>query len=277
MFRGVVAHGGAGSPSRYSDGAEAAAEAGFSVLQHADATAAVVEAVRILEDDERFNAGTGAVLRFDGKAHMDAAVMNSQEQCGAVADITGVRNPVLVARKVMESPHILFVCEGAVEFARKHGFQEYDNTTPRTRKRLQDSMAEFVAGKRPKWPANWATYHDTVGAVAADGTGGFAAAGSTGGTFPALNGRVGDIPLIGCGIYAGKLGAVVATGIGEEIIRKVLAKTVYDYIASGMSAQQAVEKGIGLYDRSVSIGLIAVDSNGFGVASTTDMAWGMKS
>ena len=274
MFRGIIVHGGAGSPSSLSDGPQKAAELAFNILLTKGVVEAAVEAVRIMEDDERFNAGTGSVLRFDGMAYMDAAVMNSDEECGAVAHITMTKNPVLVARKVMESPHILLVAEGAVEFSRKHGFAEYDPVTERSRKRLEQGLKDFREGKRPIWPKNWSRYTDTVGAVASDGNGNYCAAGSTGGTFPALKGRVGDIPMIGCGIFAGKKGAVAATGIGEEIIRKVLSKTVYDHIASGMTAQEAVEKGISLYDRSVSVGLIAIDENGFGVASTTDMAWG---
>lgn len=278
MKWGVVVHGGAGSPADMSDGpSRAAADAMKLLVSGGSALDAATEGTRVMEDDDRFNAGTGSVLRMDGVAYMDAAVMTSEGECGAVAYLTRTRNPVLVARRVMDSPHICLVADGALEFARKNGFADYDPVVPRTRARLEKGSTDFRSGNRPEWPRNWKTYKvDTVGAVAKDSSGRFAASGSTGGTFPALRGRVGDIAMMGCGIYAGELGAVAATGIGEEIIRKILSKTVYDFMADGSSAQEAVEKGIALYDRSVSIGIIAVDSDGIGIASTTDMAAGNR-
>ncbi len=274
MHRGVVVHGGAGSPKSLSDGPARAAGAAAELLRMgAAATDAAAEATRVMEDDDRFNAGTGSVLRLDGVAYMDAAVMNSEEECGVVAYLTRTKNPVMVARKVMESPHVFLVADGALEFARKNGFDDYNPETSRSRSRLEKGLDEFRNGSRPQWPRNWKSYKvDTVGAVAMDNSGRFAAAGSTGGTFPALKGRVGDIAMIGCGIFAGKQGAVAATGIGEEIIRKVLSRTVYDFMCEGMTAQEAADRGISLYDRSVSIGVIAIDREGVGVSSTTDMA-----
>ncbi len=274
MRRGVVVHGGAGSPRSLSDGPAGAAESAMHILVGGgDAVDASTEATRVMEDDERFNAGTGSVLRMDGIPYMDAAVMSSDEECGAVAYLTRTKNPVLVARKVLDTPHILLVADGAVEFARKCGFNDYDPATAASRARLERGTAEFGRGNRPKWPRNWATYKvDTVGAVARDGRGRFAASGSTGGTFPALRGRVGDIAMIGCGIFAGRHGAVAATGIGEEIIRKVLSKTVYDYMKEDISAQEAADRGIALFDRSISVGVITINDSGFGIASTTDMA-----
>ncbi len=274
MKWGVVVHGGAGSPRNLSGGPASAATAAMNILRSGGrAVDASAEATKVMEDDDRFNAGTGSVLRFDGNAYMDAAVMDSEENCGVVAYLTRTKNPVLVARKVMESPHVFLAADGAVDFARKNGFNDYDSRTPRTINRLEKGMDDFRKGIRPEWPRNWKNYKvDTVGAVAMDGMGRFAAAGSTGGTFPALKGRVGDIAMIGCGIFAGPEGAVAATGIGEEIIRKVLSKTVYDYMCNGLSAQEAVDKGVSLYDRSVSIGIISINSEGFGIASTTDMA-----
>lgn len=276
MKYGVVVHGGSGSPSELSDGPERAAAAGSALLQRgSSAVECVTECVSIMEDDSRFNAGTGSVLRFDGIAYMDAAVMSSSGECGAVAHITSIRNPVRLAREVMKTPHVLLVCDGAIELARSLGFQEYDVSTDRGRERLKREIDDFSKGKRPEWPKNWKTYSvDTVGSVAMDALGNFAAANSTGGTFPALKGRVGDVPMIGCGIYAGRKGAVAATGIGEEIIRKVLSKTVYDMMEHGMHPQEAVEAGISLYDRSVSVGLIAISREGTGVASTRQMAHG---
>ena len=274
MKYGIAVHGGAGSPPSLSDGPVRAAETGLSFLRTGgSALEAVVEAVTVMEDDDRFNAGTGSVLRFDGVAYMDAAVMTSAGKCGAVAYLREIRNPIRVACEVIKTPHILLVADGAQEFAEKKGFRKYDNSTQRTRERLRTGIEEFKSGKRPKWPENWRYYNvDTVGAVAKDDDGEFAAANSTGGTFPSLKGRVGDVPMIGCGIYAGRAGAVAATGIGEEIIRKVLSKTVYDMIEGGMHPQQAVEKGVAFYEKDVSVGLIAISDQGTGEAATSEMA-----
>ncbi len=274
MKYGLAVHGGSGSPASLSDGPAGAVEAVYGLLSDGGcALDAVTRAVVYMEDDERFNAGTGSVLRFDGMAYMDAAVMTSGGECGAVAYLTSTKNPVMVAREVMSTPHVLLVADGAVEFARSKGFREYDNSTARSRERLKRGLREYRNGQRPSWPRNWKKQTlDTVGAVAMDHAGNFAAANSTGGTFPALKGRVGDVPLIGCGIFAGRKGAVAATGIGEEIIRKVLARTVYGDLEEGMHPQQAVEKGIGLYERSVSVGLIAISAKGTGEAATGEMA-----
>jgi L-asparaginase/beta-aspartyl-peptidase (threonine type) len=102
-----------------------------------------------------------------------------------------------------------------------------------------------------------------------------AAANSTGGISIKLPGRVGDTPLIGCGIYAGPGAAVTATGVGEEIIRRVLCKTVYDSIAAGNHPQRACKEAVALFPKEVPIGIIAVDSRAWGAASNTRMAWSM--
>lgn len=274
MRGGIIVHGGAGAPRSLDDGPERAAIEAMKLLSRRQtALDAACEAARIMEDDGRFNAGSGSVLRFDGLAYMDASVMTSDARCGAVALLTRTRNPVLVARKVMESPHILMAGEGAVAFARKNGFPEWTGVSARAKERLEREMEAFRAGRRPRWPENWRNYTtDTIGAVVSDGNGGFAAAASTGGTSPALHGRVGDVPLIGCGIFAGAEGAVACTGIGEEIIRRVLARYVYGLMESGMHPEDAVREGLKFYDPSVSIGIIAIGKKGAGVASTTCMA-----
>jgi L-asparaginase/beta-aspartyl-peptidase (threonine type) len=279
MKYGVVVHGGAGSPPSLADGTAVAADIAFQLLSaKAEAIDAVARAVVHMEDDERFNAGTGSVLRFDGTSYMDAAIMTSEGECGAVAYITSTKNPVLVAKEVLRTPHIVLVADGAKEFARLKGFGEYDNTTERAGDRLRRGIEEYRNGQRPAWPKNWKNYTvDTVGAVVMDSYGNFAAANSTGGTFPALKGRVGDVPLIGCGIFAGRKGAVAATGIGEEIIRKVLSKTVYDCIDQGMHPQDAVEKGVNMYERTVNVGIIAISEQGVGEAATGEMAHSSRS
>jgi isoaspartyl peptidase/L-asparaginase-like protein (Ntn-hydrolase superfamily) len=114
--------------------------------------------------------------------------------------------------------------------------------------------------------------HDTVGAVAVAGDGAFAVAGSTGGSVPMLRGRVGDTPLVGCGFYAGPAGAVAATGIGEEIVRRMLSRDVYEAMARGASPQDACEEGIARFQAGVPVGLIAVAGDGHGVAANVPMA-----
>ncbi|MBI4713340.1 MAG: isoaspartyl peptidase/L-asparaginase [Planctomycetes bacterium] len=276
----IVAHGGVGSRKALADGPLKAAKKSGAVLKNGgSALDAAVAGVMALEDDPRFNAGTGSVLRFDGTVQMDAAVMDSENNYGAVACIQRVKNPVLVARKVMDSPHRLICGDGATQFARVQNFPPYNPITPKAIANLKRVKSRIAAGKIPGWikrfrkePWRSMVGCDTVGMVVSDGKGNFAAAGSTGGTSYMLPGRIGDTPLIGCGIYAGKKGAVVATGVGEEIIKRMLSKEVYEKINRGLSPQQACEWGLTLFERTVPIGVIAVTLNNYGIAASHQMA-----
>jgi L-asparaginase/beta-aspartyl-peptidase (threonine type) len=113
---------------------------------------------------------------------------------------------------------------------------------------------------------------DTIGAVAVDDRGLFAVSNSTGGATPMLLGRIGDSPIVGCGFYAGPAGAVATTGIGEEIIRRQLARAVYDYMAQGDEVQAACERGVRLFPREVMTGVIAISRRGIGAADNRQMA-----
>jgi len=271
----IVTHGGAGSPLEYKNGTEKAAKKGYIVLRKkGNAVDAVVEAVVVLENDPRFNAGTGSRMRLDGSIGMDASVMGSDLKCGAVACIKNVKNPVKVARKIMETPHVLLAGEDATNFARKTGFRYYDPTTEKAIKKLEEDKRKLRKGTFPLWAKKWKKFEykkftGTVGAVSRDKNG-FAAAVSTGGTSFMLPGRVGDSALIGCGIYAGRHGAVCATGVGEEIIRNVLSKSVYDKIKT-LGPQKACERGVNLL-KGFPTGLIAVSKDGYGVACSENMA-----
>jgi beta-aspartyl-peptidase (threonine type) len=269
----LVAHGGVGGPLENLDGVEKAARKGLAVLRRGGpALTAAVEAVVSMEDDPRFNAGTGSLLRLDGSIEMDAAVMDSELHCGAVAAITGIKNPVRVAVKVIDTPHVLLVGPSATEFARRCGFESWSPVTEKAVVRLAQVREQIRTGKVPKYARKWLKFGcDTVGAVAMDSKGRFAVAGSTGGVPIALRGRVGDTPIIGCGLYAGKAGAVAATGVGEEIIRHVLSKAVYDRMAEGMSAQEACDWGMAFFPDYVPVGLIAVSRKGGGMANTGQM------
>ena len=139
----VVAHGGSASNPADSDGQRLACRAGLEMIaQHRSALDAVIAATQVLEDDERFNAGTGSNLRLDGTTiQMDASCMSSAGDFAAVAAIERVRNPVAVAARLLGTPHVLLVSDGATEFARRCGFDDYDPTTSGAKERLRQVLA----------------------------------------------------------------------------------------------------------------------------------------
>ena len=281
----IAAHGGVGSSPYFKDGTKRAVTEAQQVLRKTRSVlrAAVAGAVS-LEDDPRFNAGTGSYLRIDGSCiEMDAAVMDSAGHLGAVAAIQRVKNPVKVAYALINSPHNLLCGHGAVRFARLNGFSDYDPATPKAHQTFKKRLRQLRNGKLPSWAnQKWQRLKrqlyftgyltDTIGVVATDGKNNFAVAASTGGTSLALPGRVGDSPLIGCGFYAGKYGAVTATGIGEEITRRMLSREVYEKIKQGLTTQKACEWGLTLFPPGIPVGIIAVSYNDYGVASNEKMA-----
>ncbi len=273
----VVTHCGSASGPDLIDGAERAGRAALAILERGGrAIDAVTEAIVILEDDPRTNAGTGSRLRVDGRAQMDASIMTDDLACGAVAAIEDVKNPILVARKVMDTPHILLVGRDATKFARKMGFRYYDPITPESKEKWRESIRRIKTGDLPAYAEKWRDFeaHEgTVGAVARDSSGGFCAGSSTGGTAFMMAGRVGDTPIIGGGIYCGPEAAVSVTGVGEDITKRVLAKFVYDRIAAGRKAQAACDEGIKLFKKAVPVGVIAAGKDGAGEACNRDMAW----
>lgn len=254
----IVVHGGCGrweskSSAKALAGVRAAIAAAHRVLTDGGpALDAVCAAVVVLEDDPLFNAGTGCVLNRDGVAEMDAAVMNGENlRCGGVAAITRVRNPVLVARQVMEAtPHVLLAGAGATAFARQHAFVEYDPVTRESLRRFRLRAAVASPG--------------TVGAVALDVHGQLAAATSTGGVALKLPGRVGDTPIPGAGNYATPHAAASATGTGELMMRTLATKSVCDLVAAGRTAQRAASAAIRALPAQAgeSGGMIALDARG---------------
>ena len=274
----AVVHGGAGSPRTRMDGTDPAAVKALATLKAGgSALEAALAGVVVLENDPRFNAGTGANIRLDGKTiQMDAACMDGATGgFGAVAAIERVKNPVLVARKVMDTPHILIVGDGATRFARAMGFPDYDPTCAENKARFQRVQAilkgsdprQIEAWKRYDWKKAWnfptplkeaLGSPDTVGCVTRDAKGNFAAAISTGGTTITFYGRVGDVPMFGAGIYAGPKGAVACTGNGEDIVKRLVAKAAYDLLAQGLSAQEAVDRTLAAFPATIDLGLVAV-------------------
>ncbi len=272
----LLTHCGAGSDASVQDAADAAGTKGLAVLKRGGrALDAVVEAIVTLEDDSRLNAGTGSRMRIDGRIQMDAALMDWDLEAGAVAAIERVKNPILVARDVLQTPHVLLVGPDAVAFARSNRHADYDPATPDSRRKLEESLARIREGRLPRYARKWREIdlHGTVGAVARDRRGRHAAGTSTGGTSFMMPGRVGDTPVIGSGLYAGPHGAISVTGIGEEIMKRVLAKFVYDRMAEGMEPQKAVDRAVAQMPRDVSIGIVAVGDRGWGEACDAHMAF----
>ena len=282
MASAIVVHGGAGERSPDGPeadaaraGCEAAARAGWAVLQAGGAALdAVQAAVLVLEDDPIFNAGRGSCLTRAGTVEMDAAIMSGAGlRAGAIGAVTGVRNPVALARSVLEDgEHVLLVGAGALAFAREQGLALVapdHHVTDAARAALAD-----VLRARATAPAGGGT----VGAVARDAAGHVAAATSTGGMVGKRPGRVGDSPLPGSGTYADdEAGAASATGHGERIIQVGMARAAVDLLRSGVPAAEAAARAVALLGDRVGGrgGLIVVSRHGdVGAAfNTRSMAW----
>ncbi|MCB7479718.1 isoaspartyl peptidase/L-asparaginase family protein [Christiangramia sediminis] len=276
----IAIHGGAGTLIRgkmtpekekaYRSTLKLALEEGFSILKKkGSALDAVEKAVIIMEDSPLFNAGKGSVFTANGTHEMDAAIMEGKNlKAGAVSLITGIKNPISLARIVLEkSPHVLLAGSGALEFAKLNGFKLenedyfYDEFRYRQWQELKDSD-HFQLDHSDKKDSKFGT----VGAVACDVEGNVAAATSTGGMTNKNWGRIGDTPLIGVGNYANnETCAVSCTGSGEYFIRGVIAydlSCLMEY--KGLSLQNAAEEVI--HKRLLKIngdgGLIAVDTKG---------------
>jgi len=237
MKPSLIVHGGAWDiPDEAVDachsGCRRALAAGWSILAAGGSALDAVEAaIIVLEDDPAFDAGYGSHLNLDGRVECDAIVMNGASlRAGATAGLQRIKNPIRLARKIMEhSNHMMLVAQGAERFAAQHGLELCDP---------EDlvSPAEREAWSRCKQDKHAAEHHrgheqGTVGAVALDSNGHLFAATSTGGTCCKLPGRVGDSPLIGCGCYAdAEAGGVSCTGYGEAIMKVVLAKAAVDLL-----------------------------------------------
>lgn len=271
----LAIHGGAGVIERgslnseqeaaYRAGLDAALAAGSNILREGGSSLDAVEAaVRVLEDNELFNAGRGAVFDAEGRNQLDAAIMDGATlKAGAVAAVSTTRNPITLARAVMErSRHVLLAGAGADQFAREQGIEQVDPGYFRTEKRWQ----QYLRWKQDNQAALDPTHrYGTVGAVAYDVRGHVAAATSTGGMTGKRWGRIGDAPLIGAGTYASDGDcAVSATGTGEYFIRQSAARQVCDRIAWKKQDVRAAAadtiEAIG--DIGGDGGLIAVDGDG---------------
>ena len=276
----LVIHGGAGRIERSRIGEEQdgdiraaldqALAAGSGILDSGGTAVDAVEAaVRVLEDDSHFNAGRGSVFTHDGAIELDAAIMEGRERsAGAVTGVTIPRNPVSLARAVMEkSEHVMLSGQGADEFAAQQGLEqvatEYFATAHRRRQ-----LDELKAGNLHALDVEYK--YGTVGAVALDSTGNLAAATSTGGMTAKRWGRIGDSPLIGAGTYADdRSAAVSATGSGEYFMRAVAAHQLAERVRIGSQPlQQALDETL------ADVGLLGGDGGLIAVTAAGEMAWG---
>lgn len=227
----ILAHGGAGPRAITSSQTaclRAALEVGYHLLDRgSSALFAVEQTIRVLERSGLFNAGSGSRLQLDGVRRMDASIMEGDGlRAGAVASIEGIVHPISAAKRVMEeTDHVLLVGPPATKFA-EYLKMERQRLGTRPRRLSYGAMLRQKRSARDR--------HGTVGAVALDRTGTVAAGASTGGINLMLPGRVGDTPIIGCGVYAdNEAGAVSMTGLGEGIIRLAVAKEICDRLRQG--------------------------------------------
>lgn len=276
METAIIVHGGAGAWNKKEEklpealaSCEEAATAGQRVLlAGGSAMDAVEAAARILEDCPVLDAGRGSYLNAIGVVEMDAIIMDGQTlEMGAVAAVQGVRNPIMLARRVLvESPHNFLVAHGAERFAEEIGFPRCEmadllvGEELEKYQALQNKANSDGAGARPEQASM-----GTVGAVALDADGNLAVATSTGGTRKKQPGRVGDSPLVGSGAYADNwTAAASATGHGEALMRVVISKRVCDFVAAGLPAQQACDAAMQVLAERVQGegGVIAIDARG---------------
>lgn len=279
MTIAMIVHGGAWAipddqVDAHARGCLEAVQAGYGVLHSGGlALDAVQAAIRIMEDDPIFDAGRGSCLTQDGGVELDASIMDGATlNVGAVACVKRIAQPIDLARLVLESPHVLLVGEGAERFAQQHGMSLCDPESlivERERRIWEEFKREGHTSVRDVFEPR----QDTVGAVALDASGNIAAGLSTGGTPNKLPGRVGDVPLMGCGFYADNtVGGVACTGLGEAIARMALAQRAIHMLESNIAPQEAADRAIQTMASRVggTAGLIVLDRTGrVGVAYNT--------
>ena len=233
----IICHGGAGHTPKVQDGVDKAAEEGMKILKETNnPTLAATAATIVMEDDFRFNAGTGSCLRDDGRVQNDAAVATSDGRMGAITNLQDFKNPVLVARELLDEFETMLPRERASEFALKKGFKKTK-----------------VKGSEKGWTG------DTVGAVAQSSDGEISVASSTGGVRGRPVGRVGDTPLWGSGFYCDESIGILATGVGEAITEQLMCYRVYQY---NENLVEALEWGVKLLPKDTGVGIIAIRNDG---------------
>lgn len=291
----IIVDGGAGDwpknlHNRALRGVRRAAEVGSQILGNGSALDAVQAAVVSMEDNPVFYAGTGSALNLLGEIENDAGIMDGESLRGAgVALLKGIKNPVTVARTVMEKPdYVLLAGVSARRLALADGLKVADLRVATRVRAWRQELRRLRHGRSFHSSKNHReTLHiflerrsDTVGALALDSRGHLAAADSTGGMQLKLPGRIGDSAILGAGIYADSFGAAAATGIGEQAIRLAIAKTACTALKRE-SAEFAASQSVRLSGRlfGPGMGMITLKKTGGYAAAhnTRDLCWAMKS
>jgi L-asparaginase / beta-aspartyl-peptidase len=292
MKPGLIVHGGCGAPPEGEEGdrlaaCERAADDGWAVLRHGGSALDAVEAaVRRLEDEPVLNAGTGSYLQADGIARMDASVMADDGRAGAVAQVPGLRNPVRLARYLLErEAHVILSGPEALQLALSLGLEGAVVATPAKIRYWEEHLNEACvkldyARMAEEWKAARGARLGTVGCVARDAAGRLAAATSTGGTGQCYPGRVGDTPILGAGTYCTPRAAVSMTGVGERILVLLSSRRFADLVAAESGPEHAAATVLSeLQAVGGDAGLIAVTDVGDMVSRTNTpfMASAMRS
>jgi N4-(beta-N-acetylglucosaminyl)-L-asparaginase len=228
---------------------------------------AVEQGVRVVESDpnER-SVGYGGRPDRDGYVTLDACIMDDKANCGSVMFLQHIKNPISVARLVMEkTPHVVLVGDGALQFALQQGFKKENLLTPESEKEWK----EWLKTSQYKPFANIEN-HDTIGMLALDKNGNLSGACTTSGMAFKMHGRVGDSPIIGAGLFVdNEVGAATATGVGEEVIRICGAHLVVELMRQGRTPQEACEEAVkrihknkGEKAKEIQIGFLAIDKKG---------------
>ena len=255
MKPSIIVHGGAWDIPRDQEkehlrGCQKAADLGHDILERGGSALDAVEAaVVLMEDEPVFDAGRGSVLNQSGQVEMDAIIMDGTTlRSGSVAALRHIRNPVKVARALMDTtPYSMVVGEGALEFALASGFKECSEEDLLVGRELEDYREFMRTGVLRTREVFAGEQRNTVGACAMDKEGKVAAATSTGGIPRKIEGRVGDSPIIGCGAYAdGRIGAASATGWGEQIMAVVLSKTALDILKECQDPMKSSKRAINI-------------------------------
>lgn len=268
MGMALIVHGGAGNIprdawARHIEGCERAVQVGWSVLRAGERSIdAVQAAITTMEDDPAFDAGVGSVLNRDGQVEMDAGLMEGEHLgAGACAGVTRVKNPIRLARLILESENVFMVAQGAERIAEANGLE----TMPPEQFITEEEASRWRGYLIHPPPVEELFESGTVGCVAVDRFGTVCAGTSTGGRDFKMPGRVGDSPLIGCGFYAdNRGGGASTTGWGEGISRLVLCKSVVDALSRGAEPLSAAREAIQLLQQRLNGagGVIVADRSG---------------
>ena len=234
---------------------------------------AVEQGVRVVEADPKITSvGYGGRPDREGHVTLDACIMDETGNAGSVAFLQNIMHPISVARRVMEdTPHVMIAGEGALQFARKNGFNEVDLLTDKARADWQEWLktAKYDPWSPPRDHTEGQTNHDTISMLALDQEGNLSGSCTTSGLAYKMHGRVGDSPIIGAALFVdNEVGAACATGIGEEVMKTLGSFLIVELMRQGASPQEACEEGIrrirvrhdSLED--VQVGYLAIDKTG---------------